>query len=89
MHIFFRDLHAHNFTLLGKAQSPITSLTNMWHAKRLRIKNVEAAVGVGITGLHFKNAEFLRQDLLRLGVDISLDGDASEDQLEPAEGQTL
>lgn len=38
-----------------------------------RIKNVEAAVGVGITGLQFKNSDLLRQDLLRLGVDIAID----------------
>ncbi|XVE62221.1 hypothetical protein DITRI_Ditri06bG0100900 [Diplodiscus trichospermus] len=54
-----------------------------------RIKNVEAAVGVGITGLHFKNADLLRQDLIQLGVDSSLDGDVSEDQLKHAEEQTL
>ncbi|XVF56494.1 hypothetical protein PTKIN_Ptkin06aG0125700 [Pterospermum kingtungense] len=54
-----------------------------------RIKNVEAAVGVGITGLHFKNADLLREGLVQLGVDISIDGDVGEDQLEPAEGQTL
>ncbi|KAK6232494.1 hypothetical protein QUC31_010242 [Theobroma cacao] len=53
-----------------------------------RIKNVEAAVGIGITGLHFKNPDLLRQDLERLGVDISIDGHVSENQLKPAEGQT-
>ncbi|KAK8590135.1 hypothetical protein V6N12_024518 [Hibiscus sabdariffa] len=39
-----------------------------------RIKNVEAAVGVGITALQFNNSDLLRQDLVRLGVDISIDG---------------
>ncbi|KAK6243835.1 hypothetical protein QUC31_010244 [Theobroma cacao] len=42
-----------------------------------RIKNVDAAVGVGITGLHFKNPDLLRQDHVRLGVDISIDGHVS------------
>ncbi|XVF30412.1 hypothetical protein REPUB_Repub16aG0055000 [Reevesia pubescens] len=54
-----------------------------------RIKNVEVAVGVGITGLQFKNADLLYQDLLRLGVEISINGDVSYDKLKPAEGQTL
>lgn len=49
-----------------------------------RIKNVEAAVGVGISGLQFKNSDLLRQDLLRLGVDTSIDAH-SEDQLKRAE----
>ncbi|GLT95499.1 hypothetical protein SLE2022_131780 [Rubroshorea leprosula] len=35
-----------------------------------RIRNVEAATKVGITGLHFKNAELLLEDLHRSGVDI-------------------
>ncbi|XP_021890926.1 flavin mononucleotide hydrolase 1, chloroplatic [Carica papaya] len=36
-----------------------------------RLRNVEAAVEAGIVGLHFKNANLLRQDLLQLGIDIS------------------
>ncbi|KAM0992483.1 hypothetical protein ACFX13_010888 [Malus domestica] len=36
-----------------------------------RMRNVEAAKEVGIVGLHFKNAESLRQDLLSMGIDIS------------------
>ncbi|GKV53529.1 hypothetical protein SLEP1_g60050 [Rubroshorea leprosula] len=35
-----------------------------------RIRNVEAATKVGITGLHFKNAELLLEDLHGSGVDI-------------------
>ncbi|XP_048424527.1 LOW QUALITY PROTEIN: flavin mononucleotide hydrolase 1, chloroplatic [Pyrus x bretschneideri] len=36
-----------------------------------RMRNVEAAKEVGIVGLHFKNADSLRQDLLSMGIDIS------------------
>ncbi|OMO92918.1 Single-stranded nucleic acid binding R3H [Corchorus capsularis] len=43
-----------------------------------RLKNVEAAEEVGINGLHFKNAELLCQDLLRLGVGTSVDGYVEE-----------
>ncbi|XP_047335022.1 flavin mononucleotide hydrolase 1, chloroplatic [Impatiens glandulifera] len=35
-----------------------------------RKKNVEGAEGVGIVGLHFKNADLLRKDLQLLGVNI-------------------
>ncbi|XP_050241833.1 flavin mononucleotide hydrolase 1, chloroplatic isoform X1 [Quercus robur] len=35
-----------------------------------RLRNVEAAVEVGIIGLHFKNAHLLRQDLSSKGIDI-------------------
>lgn len=35
-----------------------------------RMRNVEAAEDVGIVGLHFKNADSLRQDLSLLGIDI-------------------
>ncbi|KAK7819164.1 flavin mononucleotide hydrolase 1 [Quercus suber] len=38
-----------------------------------RLRNVEAAVEVGIIGLHFKNAHLLRQDLSSKGIDISED----------------
>lgn len=38
-----------------------------------RIRNVEAAVEVGIVGLHFKNANLLRDDLSQMGIDISTD----------------
>ena len=34
-------------------------------------KNVEAAIAVGIVGLHFKNADKLGQDLSMMGVDVS------------------
>ncbi|GKV02351.1 hypothetical protein SLEP1_g14802 [Rubroshorea leprosula] len=47
-----------------------SSLTNFWLGWHLRIRNVEAATKVGITGLHFKNAELLLEDLHRSGVDI-------------------
>ncbi|KAM4082779.1 hypothetical protein ACB094_08G006600 [Castanea mollissima] len=36
-----------------------------------RLRNVEAAVEVGIIGLHFKNAHLLRQDLSSKGIEIS------------------
>ncbi|PON45500.1 HAD hydrolase, subfamily IA [Parasponia andersonii] len=36
-----------------------------------RMKNVEAAIAVGIVGLHFKNAETLRRDLSLMGIDVS------------------
>lgn len=35
------------------------------------MKNVQAAIGVGIVGLQFKNAETLRQDLSLVGIDVS------------------
>ena len=35
------------------------------------MKNVEAAIAVGIVGLHFKNAETLRRDLSLMGIDVS------------------
>lgn len=38
-----------------------------------RTRNVEAAVEVGITGLHFKNANLLRNDLSQMGISISTD----------------
>ncbi|XP_012079463.2 flavin mononucleotide hydrolase 1, chloroplatic isoform X3 [Jatropha curcas] len=38
-----------------------------------RLRNVEGATEVGIIGLHFKNAETLRRDLSRVGIDISTD----------------
>ncbi|KAK9293031.1 hypothetical protein L1049_021015 [Liquidambar formosana] len=38
-----------------------------------RLRNVEAAVEAGIIGLHFKNADLLRQDLSILGIEISAD----------------
>ncbi|KAL4609821.1 hypothetical protein ACB092_08G008500 [Castanea dentata] len=38
-----------------------------------RLRNVEAAVEVGIIGLHFKNAHLLRQDLSSKGIEISED----------------
>lgn len=42
-------------------------VTFIYHA---RMRNVEAAEDVGIVGLHFKNADSLRQDLSLLGIDI-------------------
>ncbi|KAM4095140.1 hypothetical protein ACJW30_08G007000 [Castanea mollissima] len=36
-----------------------------------RLRNVEAAVEVGIIGIHFKNAHLLRQDLSSKGIEIS------------------
>ncbi|CAI9090916.1 OLC1v1025804C1 [Oldenlandia corymbosa var. corymbosa] len=36
-----------------------------------RMRNVEAAIEAGITGILFKNAELLRKDLLIHGIDIS------------------
>ncbi|XP_050142659.1 flavin mononucleotide hydrolase 1, chloroplatic-like isoform X1 [Malus sylvestris] len=36
-----------------------------------RIRNVEEAKEVGMIGLHFKNADSLRQDLSLMGIDIS------------------
>ncbi|CAN6725013.1 unnamed protein product [Malus baccata var. baccata] len=36
-----------------------------------RIRNVEAAKEVGMIGLHFKNADSLRQDFSLMGIDIS------------------
>ncbi|KAL5769708.1 hypothetical protein ACOSP7_013862 [Xanthoceras sorbifolium] len=36
-----------------------------------RLKNIEAAVEVGLVGLHFKNADLLRNDLSQMGINIS------------------
>ncbi|KAL6660641.1 hypothetical protein ACP70R_001676 [Stipagrostis hirtigluma subsp. patula] len=36
-----------------------------------RMVNIEAALSVGMVGLHFKNAEVLRKDLSSLGVELS------------------
>lgn len=38
-----------------------------------RLRNVKAAIDVGINGLQFKNANLLRQDLSKMGIDISTD----------------
>ncbi|WCJ34709.1 Haloacid dehalogenase-like hydrolase (HAD) superfamily protein [Euphorbia peplus] len=38
-----------------------------------RLKNVEAANELGIVGIHFKNADSLRRDLLQMGITISKD----------------
>ncbi|KAF7805266.1 flavin mononucleotide hydrolase 1, chloroplatic [Senna tora] len=40
-----------------------------------RMKNVEAAIEVGIRGIHFKNANALREELSLMGIDITTDGD--------------
>ncbi|KAK7340344.1 hypothetical protein VNO77_21046 [Canavalia gladiata] len=40
-----------------------------------RQKNVEAAIEVGIKGVHFKNVNLLREELSLMGVDISTDED--------------
>ncbi|KAL6875731.1 hypothetical protein ACP4OV_013244 [Aristida adscensionis] len=36
-----------------------------------RMANIEAALSVGMVGLHFKNADVLRKDLCSLGVELS------------------
>ncbi|KAJ0014700.1 hypothetical protein Pint_21319 [Pistacia integerrima] len=36
-----------------------------------RLKNVEAATEVGIVGLQFKGADFLRRDLSQMGINVS------------------
>lgn len=38
-----------------------------------RLRNVKAAIEIGINGLQFKNANLLRQDLSKMGIDISTD----------------
>ena len=45
-------------------------LLKLCYGLRSRLRNVEAAVEVGIFGLHFKNAHLLRQDLSSKGIDI-------------------
>ncbi|CAL1361788.1 unnamed protein product [Linum trigynum] len=37
-----------------------------------RIRNVDAAVEVGMKGVHFKNADLLQKDLARLGVEFDV-----------------
>ncbi|KAF5732143.1 hypothetical protein HS088_TW18G00833 [Tripterygium wilfordii] len=37
-----------------------------------RLRNVEAAVEVGMVGLQFKNVDLLRQDLSKLGIEFDL-----------------
>ncbi|KAJ8753632.1 hypothetical protein K2173_025623 [Erythroxylum novogranatense] len=39
-----------------------------------RLENVQAAIEIGIVGLHFKDAELLREDLSGLGIYISTSG---------------
>ena len=41
----------------------------------LRQKNVEAAIEVGIRGVHFKNVNLLREELSLMGIDITADVD--------------
>lgn len=36
-----------------------------------RIQNVDAATKAGLVGLHFKNANLLRQDLSLLGISVN------------------
>lgn len=43
-----------------------------------RIKNVEGAVNAGMVGLHFKDADVLRQDLSLIGVNVSANSNATE-----------
>ncbi|XP_059628681.1 flavin mononucleotide hydrolase 1, chloroplatic [Cornus florida] len=51
-----------------------------------RMQNVEAAIDAGIIGLQFKNADLLRQDLSRLGIDMSLyEGNRNQDPAEIAQ----
>ena len=45
-------------------------LLKLCYGLHSRLRNVEAAVEVGIFGLHFKNAHLLRQDLSSKGIDI-------------------
>ncbi|CAJ2645550.1 unnamed protein product [Trifolium pratense] len=40
-----------------------------------RLNNVEAAIEVGIKGVHFKNVDLLREELSLMGIDISTDED--------------
>ncbi|OIW01135.1 hypothetical protein TanjilG_25243 [Lupinus angustifolius] len=40
-----------------------------------RQKNVEAAIEVGIRGVHFKNVNLLREELSLMGIDITTDED--------------
>ncbi|KAI4350154.1 hypothetical protein L6164_010663 [Bauhinia variegata] len=43
-----------------------------------RLKNVETAIEVGIRGVHFKNANSLRQELSLMGIDVSTVEDQSK-----------
>ncbi|KAI9078403.1 hypothetical protein K1719_039622 [Acacia pycnantha] len=43
-----------------------------------RMKNVEAAIELGIRGIHFKNANALREELHLMGIDITPSGDHHE-----------
>lgn len=43
-----------------------------------RVKNVEAAIELGIRGIHFKNANALREELHLMGIDITANGDHHE-----------
>lgn len=54
-----------------------------------RLRNVEAAMELGIVGLHFKNTDLLLQDLSLTGIDISIDEHRqSQDQPKPTEEDT-
>lgn len=39
--------------------------------------NIEAAINIGMIGLHFQNAELLKKDLSSLGIEVSLPLDIS------------
>lgn len=49
----------------------LTSLSNLLPWTNTRLKNVEAAIKVGIVGLQFKGADFLRHDLSQMGINFS------------------
>ncbi|XP_078150833.1 haloacid dehalogenase-like hydrolase (HAD) superfamily protein [Carex rostrata] len=42
-----------------------------------RMVNIEAAINIGMIGLHFQNAELLKKDLSSLGIEVSLPLDVS------------
>lgn len=58
----------------------LVKLSNLFYANMcmiffFRVKNVEAAIEVGIRGIHFKNTNSLREELSVMGIDITADGD--------------
>lgn len=42
-----------------------------YYGELCRIQNVDAAIQAGLVGLHFKNANLLRQDFSLLGISVN------------------
>lgn len=67
----------------------ILLLFNSYNQLHFRLRNVEAAMELGIVGLHFKSTDLLLQDLSSMGIDIPIDEHRqSPDQPKPTKEHT-